>query len=142
MRFINEDLPMNNETNKDQIPFIHQFKRETRTPESWKDKFRVCWFFNPNTLDYIYEHKDEKFRTNGFVLSKGFVEQLPDELRKKFFEANERGLIFSVFGSMMLEYILTDSVSDIEFVSIFGLSKSRYFNQEAFDEFEAVIDLI
>lgn len=64
-----------------QITFIHQFKRATRTECS--DKFRVCWHFNPETLGYIYEHKDEKFKTNGFVLSDGLVKQLPEELRKK-----------------------------------------------------------
>ena len=42
-----------------QITFIHQFKRSTRT--EWPDKFRVCWYFNPETLDYIYEHKNEMF---------------------------------------------------------------------------------
>ena len=41
-----------------QITFIHQFKRSTRT--EWPDKFRVCWYFNPETLDYVYEHKNEQ----------------------------------------------------------------------------------
>ncbi len=59
---------MSNKTNTRDlnIKFIHQFKRSTRT--EWPDKFRLCWFFDPNTLDYIYEHKDEYFITNGFVL--------------------------------------------------------------------------
>ena len=53
-----------------QIMFIHQFKRATRTP--WPDKFRLCWYFNPETLDYVYEHKNEQFVTNGFVIEEIF----------------------------------------------------------------------
>ena len=39
-----------------QITFIPQFKRSART--EWPDKFRICWYFNSETLDYIYEHKN------------------------------------------------------------------------------------
>ena len=63
-----------------QITFIHQFKRATRT--AWPDKFRLCWYFNPETLDYVYEHKNEQFVTNGFVISDGLANQLPEEFRK------------------------------------------------------------
>ena len=85
MRFTKLDLTMTKKTSKRdlQITFIHQFKRATRT--EWPDKFRVCWHFNPESLDYIYEHKDEKFITNGFVLSDGLAKQLPEELRKRYF---------------------------------------------------------
>ena len=132
---------MSNKTQNDQTPFIHIFTRKTRTPEHWKDQFRVCWYFNPDTLDYIYEHKDHRFSTNGFVLSKGLFVQLPVELQSKFFEANERGLIFSVFGSIMQKY-LTENIKDEEMLSIFGVSKKRYFSKDAYDEFEEMIDLI
>ena len=93
MRFTKLDLTMTKKTPKRdlQITFIHQFKRATRT--EWPDKFRVCWHFNPESLDYIYEHKDEKFITNGFVLSDGLVQQLPEELRKKYFTPSERCLL-------------------------------------------------
>ena len=77
------------------IKFIHQFKRSTRT--EWPDKFRVCWFFEQNTLDYIYEHKDECFVTNGFVLSDALVKQLPEGYRKKYFEAIFGQPLFSSF---------------------------------------------
>ena len=133
---------MSNKTKNDQTPFIHLFTRKTRTPEHWQDRFRVCWYFNSNTLDYIYEHKNERFQTNGFVLSKGLLEQLPEEFHKKFFEPKERGLIFCVFGEMMHEYLQAGSVSDSEFISTFGVSKSRYFNEEAFNEFEEMIEFI
>lgn len=134
--------PMSNKTNNDQIPFIHLFTRKTRTPDHWDDRFRVCWYFDSDSLDYIYEHKNEHFQTNGFVLSKGLLEQLPEELQKKYFEPDERGLIFSVFGDLMHEYLQAGSVSDSEFISTFGISKSRYFNEEAFNEFEELIDFI
>ncbi|GAB5381576.1 MAG: hypothetical protein Alis3KO_07760 [Aliiglaciecola sp.] len=130
---------MSNKTENDQTPFIHLFTRKTRTPEHWDDRFRVCWYFDSDSLDYIYEHKNERFQTNGFVLSKGLVEQLPEELQSKFFEANERGLIFSVFGSIMQKY-LAENVTDEELFSIFGISKKRCFSSEAYDEFEEMID--
>ncbi len=133
---------MSNKTENDQTPFIHLFTRKTRTPEHWQDRFRICWYFNPDTLDYIYEHKNEQFQTNGLVLSKGLLEQLPEEFQKKFFEPKERGLIFCVFGELMHEYLQAGSVTDSEFISTFGVSKLRYFNEEAFNEFEELIDFI
>lgn len=133
---------MSNKTENDQTPFIHLFTRKTRTPEHWCDRFRVCWYFNSDSLDYIYEHKNERFQTNGFVLSKSLLEQLPEELQKKFFEPKERGLIFCVFGELMHEYLQAGSVSDSEFISTFGVSKSRYFNEEAFNEYEEMIEFI
>ena len=133
---------MSKKTSKDQIPFIHLFTRKTRTPEHWDDHFRVCWYFNSDTLDYIYEHKNERFQSNGFVISRGMVQLLPEELQQKFFEPTERGLIFCIFGETMREYIQDDVVSDGEFISTFGVSKRRYFNEEAFTEFEELIDFI
>lgn len=137
-----KDLLMSNKTQNDQIPFIHLFTRKTRTPDHWDDRFRICWYFNPETLDYVYEHKNEQFQSNGFVLSKGLVEQLPEVLQKKFFEPKERGLMFCVFGELMHEYLQSGSVTDSEFISVFGMSKLRYFNEEAFFEFEEMIDFI
>jgi hypothetical protein len=132
-------------TNKTQhcdlhITFIHQFKRSTRT--EWDDKFRVCWYFDPKTLDYIYEHKDDRFMTNGFVLSNRLAEQLPEELRKKYFAPNERCLLFLIFEQQIVQFINSDIVNDLEFLNVFGVSKSRYFSVDAIDEWTEQIDLL
>lgn len=142
MRFTKLDLTMTKKTSKRdlQITFIHQFKRATRT--EWPDKFRVCWHFNPESLDYIYEHKDEKFITNGFVLSDGLVQQLPEELRKKYFTPSERCLLFLFFELQISEFINSKEVDDIEFENVFGVSKKRYFSVEAIDEWSEQIDLL
>lgn len=123
-----------------QITFIHQFKRATRS--EWPDKFRVCWYFNPETLDYIYEHKDEKFVTNGFVLSSALHQQLPEEFRKKYFEPHERCLLFIIFELEIVDFINSDKVSDAEFENVFGVTKTRYFSDEAINEWTDQIDLL
>jgi len=121
-----------------QITFIHQFKRSTRT--EWPDKFRIAWYFNSDTLDYIYEHKDEKFRTNGFVLSDRLVELLPTEFKKKYFLACERCLLFLLFEFQINQFINSDLVDDLEFERVFGVSKRRYFSDEAIDEWTDQIE--
>lgn len=123
-----------------QITFIHQFKRSTRT--EWPDKFRICWYFNPETLDYIYEHKNEMFVTNGFILSDGLKEQLPEEFRKKYFEPNERCLLFLLFELQITNFIDSEEVDEYEFENVFGLSKRRYFSAEAIDEWSEQIELL
>lgn len=123
-----------------QITFIHQFKRATRS--EWPDKFRVCWYFNPETLDYIYEHKDEKFVTNGFVLSGSLYQQLPEEFKKKYFAPHERCLLFIIFELEIVDFINSDKVNDTEFENVFGVTKSRYFSDEAINEWTEQIDLL
>ena len=122
------------------IKFIHQFKRSTRT--EWPDKFRLCWFFDPNTLDYIYEHKDETFVTNGFVLSDALVNQLPEGFQKKYFEPHERCLLFLLFEIQIVNFINSDVVDSDEFENTFGVSKNRYFSTEAIDEWTEQIELL
>lgn len=136
------DLTMTKKTSKRdlQITFIHQFKRSTRT--EWPDKFRVCWYFNTETLDYIYEHKDERFITNGFVLSDGLVQQLPDEFRKKYFTPNERCLLFLLFELQIVQFINSEEVDDMDFENVFGVTKSRYFSDEAIDEWTGQVELL
>ncbi len=123
-----------------QITFIHQFKRATRS--EWPDKFRLCWYFNPETLDYIYEHKDEKFVTNGFVLSDMLYQQLPEEFRKKYFAPHERCLLFLIFELQIVDFINSDKVDDAEFENVFGVTKNRYFSDEAINEWTEQIDLL
>ena len=123
-----------------QITFIHQFKRATRS--EWPDKFRLCWYFNTETLDYIYEHKDEKFVTNGFVLSDALNKQLPEEFRKKYFEPHERCLLFLIFELQIVDFINSDKVDDAEFENVFGVTKTRYFSDEAINEWTEQIDLL
>ena len=123
-----------------QITFIHQFKRATRS--EWPDKFRLCWYFNTETLDYIYEHKDEKFVTNGFVLSDALNKQLPEEFRKKYFEPHERCLLFLIFELQIVNFINSDKVDDAEFENVFGVTKTRYFSDEAINEWTEQIDLL
>jgi hypothetical protein len=77
-----------------QITFIYQFKKATKT--AWPDKFRLCWYFNPETLDYVYEHKNKQFVTNGFVISDGLANQLPEELRMKYLDLSERCLLLEL----------------------------------------------
>tara|TARA_B100001123_G_C15030329_1_gene915139 strand:- start:65 stop:466 length:402 start_codon:yes stop_codon:yes gene_type:complete len=122
------------------ITFIHQFKRATRT--EWDDKFRVTWFFNPETLDYIYEHKDENFCTNGFVISDRLIAELPDEFQKKYFLPVERCLLFLLFELQISQFINSDEVDDMEFENTFGVSKARYFSSEAIDEWTEQIESI
>ncbi|WP_166426155.1 hypothetical protein [Paraglaciecola sp. 20A4] len=123
-----------------QITFIHQFKRATRS--EWPDKFRLCWYFNTETLDYIYEHKDEKFVTNGFVLSDALNKRLPEEFRKKYFEPHERCLLFLIFELQIVDFINSDKVDDAEFENVFGVTKTRYFSDEAINEWTEQIDLL
>lgn len=137
-----EDITMTKKTQQRdlQITFIHKFIRSTRT--EWPDKFRICWYFNPETLDYIYEHKDEKFVTNGFVLSDGLVQQLPEELRKKFFTPSERCLLFLIFEIQIISFINSEEVDDQEFENVFGVSKTRYFSADAINEWSEQIELL
>ncbi len=133
---------MSNKTNTRDlnIKFIHQFKRSTRT--EWPDKYRLCWFFDPNSLDYIYEHKNEHFITNGFVLSDALVKQLPEGFQKKYFEPNERCLLFLLFEIQIVNFINSDVVDSDEFENTFGVSKNRYFSIEAIDEWTKQIELL
>ncbi|MBD3587437.1 hypothetical protein HHX48_16995 [Salinimonas sp. HHU 13199] len=133
---------MSNKTNTRDlnIRFIHQFKRSTRT--EWPDRFRLCWFFDPDTLDYIYEHKNEHFITNGFVLSDALVKQLPEGFQKKYFEPHERCLLFLLFEIQIVNFINSDVVGSDEFENTFGVSKNRYFSTEAIDEWTEQIELL
>jgi len=122
------------------ITFIHQFKRATRT--EWDDKFRITWYFNPDTLDYVYEHKNENFCTNGFVVSDRLIEQLPDEFQKKYFLPAERCLVFLLFELQISQFIKSDEVNDTEFENTFGVSKRRFFSDDAIDEWTEQIELL
>ncbi|AEE22834.1 hypothetical protein Glaag_1888 [Glaciecola sp. 4H-3-7+YE-5] len=102
----------------------------------------VCRYFNPETLDYIYEHKDKKFVTNGFVLASALYQQLPEEFRKKYFEPHERCLLFIIFELAIVDFINSDKVSDTEFENVFGVTKTRYFSDEAINEWTDQIDLL
>ena len=107
------------------ITFIHQFKRATRT--EWDDKFRITWYFNPDTLDYVYEHKNENFCTNGFVVSDRLIEQLPDEFQKKYFLPAERCLVFLLFVFFLTTQLMSglnrSNYSEGCFAALFPLSK-------------------
>ena len=116
------------------IKFIHQFKRSTRT--EWPDKFRVCWFFEQNTLDYIYEHKDECFVTNGVGLSDALVKQIPEGYRKKYFEAHERCLLFLLFEEKIVNFINSEFVDSDEFAAIPNIEIfSRLWSRSLSDSF-------
>ena len=93
---------MKNKDNNNQIEFIYKWIRATRSPWKDSDQFRICWYFDEKTKDYIYEHKDELFRCNGFSISKGLAEQLPDELKERYFEPSDRGLLFIIFCSQIM----------------------------------------
>ena len=133
---------MSNKTNTRDlnIRFIHQFKRSTRT--EWPDRFRLCWFFDPNSLDYIYEHKNEHFITNGFVLSDALVKQLPEGFQRKYFEPHERCLLFLLFEIQIVNFINSEFVDTDEFENTFGVSKKRYFSTEAINEWTEQIELL
>ena len=133
---------MSNKTNTRDlnIRFIHQFKRSTRT--EWPDRFRLCWFFDPNSLDYIYEHKNEHFITNGFVLSDALVKQLPEGFQRKYFEPCERCLLFLLFEVQIVNFVNSEFVDSDEFENTFGVSKKRYFSTEAIDEWTEQIELL
>ena len=65
---------------------------------------------------------------NGFSISAGLSEQLPEEIKKRYFGAGERGLLFIAFLSEITNYILDDlSVTEDDFLDIFGLPKTAYF---------------
>ena len=96
-----------------QITFIHQFKRATRT--AWPDKFRLFWYFNPETLDYVYEHKKEP---------------------------SERCLLFLLFELQIVGFINSDEVDDGEFENVFGVTKHRYFSAEAIDEWTEQVEIL
>lgn len=120
-------------TQQNQIDFIHRWVRKSRSPFE-NDTYRICWYFNHETKDYIYEHKNEMLKCNGFSISLGFCERLPDELQKRYFEADERGLLFVVFGDEIMKHILNDSsISEDHFISIYGISKAMYFSKSSFD---------
>ena len=74
------------------------------------------------------------FATNGFLLSDGLIEQLPEEFRKKYFEPGERDLLFLLFELKSANFINSEEVDEYEFENVFGLSKRRYFSAEAIDD--------
>ena len=80
------------------------------------------------------------FVTNGFVLSDGLKEQLPEEFRKKYFEPGERCLLFLLFELQITNFINSEAVDEYEFENVFGLSKRRYFSMEAIDEWTKQIE--
>lgn len=123
-----------------QIEFIYRWKRNTRSP--WDtDAIRVAWYFD-DEKNYIYEHKDELFRCNGFSISKGLSEKLPEDLQNRYFEADERGLLFILFGSQIMTFILGDkTITEREFVNLFGVPKTVYFSEFAIENWENLIDL-
>ena len=124
---------------KTKIDFIHPWVRKTRSPFE-NDTYRVCWYFNHETMDYIYEHKNEKLCCNGFSISAGLCEQMPDEFQKRYFGAGDRGLLFIAFGTEIAAYIFSEaSVTDDEFLDIFGLSKTAYFAESSFDSWEKLV---
>ncbi len=126
-------------TQDDQIDFIHRWVRKTRSPFE-NDTYRICWYFNHETKDYLYEHKNEMLKCNGFSVSKGLAEKLPIELQERYFEADGRGLLFVVFGREIKNYMNSDlSVSDEDFLDLFGLSKKRFFDESSFEDWESLI---
>lgn len=129
----------NEDTQHNQINFIHKWIRKTRSP--WdSDAYRVCWYFDHDSKNYIYEHKDDMLKCNGFSVSKGLAEKLPIELQERYFEPNGRGLLFVVFGSEIMDYIVNGkAVSDEDFIGLFGLSKKGFFAESSFDDWDNLI---
>lgn len=129
----------NQDNNSNQIDFIHKWVRKTRSPFE-NDTYRICWYFNHKTKDYLYEHKNDMLRSNGFSISAGLSEQLPEEFQKRYFGAGERGLLFIAFGTEIMNYVFNDlSVSDDQFLDIFGLSKTAYLSESSYDCWENLI---
>lgn len=126
-------------TQQNQIDFIHRWVRKTRSPFE-NDTYRICWYFNHETKDYIYEHKNKMLKCNGFSISKGLSEKLPNELKERYFDAEGRGLLFVVFGSEIMNYVINgDAVSDDDFLGLFGLSKKGFFADSSFDDWDNLI---
>ena len=76
------------------------------------------------------------------MLSDGLVQQLPEELRKKYFTPSERCLLFLIFELQIISFINSEEVDDQEFENVFGVSKTRYFSAEAIDEWSEQIELL
>jgi hypothetical protein len=126
-------------TQQNQIDFIHRWVRKTRSPFE-NDTYRICWYFNHETKDYLYEHKNDMLKCNGFSVSKGLAEKLPIELQERYFEPDGRGLLFVVFGSEIMDYVVNgEAVSDEDFLGLVGLSKKGYFAQSSFDVWDSLI---
>jgi len=126
-------------TGQNQIEFIYKWIRQTRSP--WdSDVYRICWYFDHESKNYIYEHKNELLQTNGFSISKTLSELIPDELKKRYFEASERGFIFSVFADEITNYIFDDiNITEEDFVNTFGLPKLTYFDEVSFEAWHNLI---
>ena len=69
-------------------------------------------------------------------------QQLPEEFRKKYFAPHERCLLFLIFELQIVDFINSDKVDDAEFENVFGVTKNRYFSDEAINEWTEQIDLL
>jgi len=121
---------MSKKTNPALIKWLHKLVKKSRTP--WADALRICWFFDEETKQAIYEYRNDKGGTNGFAIISRLKEQLPEHMNQKYFSKDERALVFGCFFTEISEFI-DDHVDESDFFNFTGVTLETFFSTESYE---------
>ncbi len=124
----------NKSTKSEKINWRYKLLRKSKTPTKDDDCLRICWYFDEESTQAIYEYRDESGKTTCFAISNLLQQELPEFMSKKYFYPDERALIFGYFFDEMRDFIkkmlkimtfLTSAVYPNKYFSLSKI-KTRY----------------
>jgi hypothetical protein len=125
---------MSKKTNPALIKWLHKLVKKSRTPwaNDSPDALRICWFFDDETKQAIYEYRNDKAGTSGFAITSKLQEQLPEHMNQKYFSKDERALVFGYFFTEISEFI-NDHVNESDFFNFTGVTKETFFSTQNYE---------
>ncbi|KGJ92076.1 hypothetical protein ND16A_1770 [Thalassotalea sp. ND16A] len=93
---------------------------------------RICWYLDFESKQGIYEYRNSALETNGFAITSELQKQLPQEFNQKYFDATQRGLIFSFFYNEIHDFVM-ENIDDLKFFNFTGVSKAIFFGLESLE---------
>jgi hypothetical protein len=111
----------------------YKLLRKSKTPTNSKDCLRICWFFDEESKQAIYEYRDERGGTTCFAVTNILQRELPDFMSKKYFYPDERALLFGYFFDE-IKIFVNKNVGHEDFFNFCGVTKKVFFSLDSHNE--------
>jgi hypothetical protein len=126
-------------TKNEKINWRYKLLRKSKTPTKFDDHLRICWYFDEDSKQAIYEYRDECGSTNCFAITNLLQQELPELMSKKYFYPDERALIFGYFFDEINTFI-SSNIADAELFNFCGVTKEIFFSIENHDALLAICE--
>ena len=125
---------MHMKTRDAKFKWLHKLVKKSRTPwtSDTPDALRICWYFDEETKQAIYEYRNDIGYTNGFALTSILQAQLPEHINQKYFSKDERAVVFGYFFTEISEFV-TAHINEGVFFNFTGVTKEVFFSIESYE---------